>query len=319
MRNDEVAGWPPWRRCCRGRGHGGRAGGQRRPAATPAPALVAAAAAAHRARGHRCRAQEPGRQASKIVGVSALVYQRGKEAYFGAFGLADRENNKPMARDTIVQIFSMTKPVTGVALMKLYERGKFQLDDPLASYAPEFANLKVYAGLDEAASRNTRRRSASRSLRDVLRHTAGFTASNGDDQTATGAIYREIKPARATATRWRNSRRSSRRCRWPTSPARAGCIRTPSTCRPALVQKISGVPFDRFLELHIFKPLGMTSTRFTILPTDPDRAAARRDVHAQRRRQLHAPDATRRRTSSTARAGRSSRAASAWCRPSTTT
>ena len=64
----------------------------------------------------------------KLVGVSALVYERGKEAYFGAFGQADRENNKPMARDTIVQIFSMTKPVTGVALMKLFERGKFQLD-----------------------------------------------------------------------------------------------------------------------------------------------------------------------------------------------
>src|SRR5262245_24973355 len=55
----------------------------------------------------------------KIVGVSALVYERGQEAYFGAFGLADRENNKPMTRETVVQIFSMTKPVTGVALMKL--------------------------------------------------------------------------------------------------------------------------------------------------------------------------------------------------------
>ena len=62
------------------------------------------------------------------------------------FGAADRENNKPMARDTIAQIFSMTKPITGVALMKLYERGKFQLDDPLEMYIPEFANLKVYAG-----------------------------------------------------------------------------------------------------------------------------------------------------------------------------
>ena len=75
----------------------------------------------------------------KIIGVSALVFERGKEVYFGAFGLADRENNKPMARDTIVQIFSMTKPVTGVALMQLYERGKFELDAPLANYLPEFA------------------------------------------------------------------------------------------------------------------------------------------------------------------------------------
>ncbi len=63
----------------------------------------------------------------QIVGVSALVFQNDQEVYFGAFGMADRENNKPMTRDTIVQIFSMTKPVTGVAFMKLFERGKFQL------------------------------------------------------------------------------------------------------------------------------------------------------------------------------------------------
>ncbi|HEY6124093.1 MAG TPA: serine hydrolase domain-containing protein, partial [Steroidobacteraceae bacterium] len=84
----------------------------------------------------------------KVIGVSALVYERGQEAYFGAFGLADRENNKPMARDTVVQIFSMTKPVTGVALMQLYERGKFELDAPLSVYLPEFADVRVYAGLD---------------------------------------------------------------------------------------------------------------------------------------------------------------------------
>src|SRR5690242_9376243 len=82
-------------------------------------------------------------QNKTIIGVSALVYERGQEAYFGAFGLADRENNVPMARDTIVQIFSMTKPIIGVALMKLYERGKFQLDDPLSNYLPEFANVRV--------------------------------------------------------------------------------------------------------------------------------------------------------------------------------
>ena len=73
------------------------------------------------------------------VGVSALMYERGREVYFGAFGMADRENNKPMARDAIVQIFSMTKPVTGVALMQLYEQGKFELDDAARDVPPEFA------------------------------------------------------------------------------------------------------------------------------------------------------------------------------------
>src|SRR3954471_15310276 len=79
-----------------------------------------------------------------LVGVSALVYEHGHEAYFGAFGLADREANKPMRRNTLAQIFSMMKPITGVALMTLYEQGKFQLDDPVGKYLPELANMKVW-------------------------------------------------------------------------------------------------------------------------------------------------------------------------------
>jgi CubicO group peptidase (beta-lactamase class C family) len=85
-------------------------------------------------------------QSGTVAGVSALVHEKGREVYFNAFGMADREANRPMARNTIVQIFSMTKPVTGVALMQLFEQGRFQLDDPVAKYAPEFANMKVWSG-----------------------------------------------------------------------------------------------------------------------------------------------------------------------------
>src|SRR6187549_1028484 len=127
-----------------------------------------------------------------VVGVSALVYERGQEAYFGAFGLADRENNKPMARDTIVQIFSMTKPITGVALMQLYERGKFELDAPLAVYAPEFAEMQVYAGTDANGQPKYEAPKRPITVRDILRHTAGF---NGDGAPeAVTALYRQADP-----------------------------------------------------------------------------------------------------------------------------
>jgi CubicO group peptidase (beta-lactamase class C family) len=202
------------------------------------------------------------------VGVSALVYERGQEAYFGAFGLADRENSKPMARDTIVQIFSMTKPVTGVALMQLYERGKFELDAPLAVYAPEFANVRVYAGVDDNGQPKYEAPKRPITVRDILRHTAGF---NGDGApAAVTAIYREVDP--------RNIHNAL-----PEVAAKMGTV--PLAYQPGtkwsysdavdvqayLVQKISGVPFDEYLNLHILRPLGMTSTRYTILPTDPDR------------------------------------------------
>jgi CubicO group peptidase (beta-lactamase class C family) len=205
----------------------------------------------------------------QIVGVSALVYERGKEAYFGAFGFADRENDKPMARDTIVQIFSMTKPVTGVALMQLYERGKFKLDAPLATYLPEFAEVRVYAGRD--ANGQPRYEAPRRPIMvyDILRHTAGFHGEGEPDEVS--AIYRQIDPRNINNTLPKVAAKLAQvplayqpGTRWAYSDA--------VDVQAYLVEKISGVPFDQYLKLHIFRPLGMTTARYTILPTDPDRA-----------------------------------------------
>jgi len=206
----------------------------------------------------------------KLVGVSALVYQGDSEVYFGAFGQADRENNKPMARDTLVQIYSMTKPVVGVALMKLYERDRFRLDDPLEMYAPEFANLKVYVGLDDAGQPRYEAPKRKVTIRDVLRHTAGFTAG-GEDQTAVGAIFREIDPRAYTNTLPEFAQKFAQ-VPLAYQPGTRWLYSNAVDVQAWLVQKISGVPFDKFLDLHIFRPLGMTSTRYTVLPADPDRA-----------------------------------------------
>jgi CubicO group peptidase (beta-lactamase class C family) len=204
----------------------------------------------------------------QIVGASALVYERGQEAYFGAFGLADRENNKPFARDTVVQIFSMTKPVTGVALMQLYERGKFELDAPLAVYAPEFAEMQVYAGTDANGQPKYEAPKRPITVRDILRHTAGF---NGDGAPeAVTALYRQADP--------RNRDNAlpdviAKMAKVPLAyqPGTKWSYSDAVDVQAYLVQKISGVPFDEYLKLHIFRPLGMSSTRYTILPTDPDR------------------------------------------------
>ena len=203
----------------------------------------------------------------QIVGVSALVYERGKEVYFGAFGLADRENNKPMSRDTIVQIFSMTKPVTGVALMKLFERDKFVLDAPLANYLPEFASVRVYAGTGPDGQPKYEAPKRPITVRDILRHTAGFS---GGGDSPVDALYREVDP--------RNIRNtlpevSAKIAQVPLAyqPGTRWLYSDVCDVQAYLVEKLSGVPFDRFLDLHLFKPLGMTSTRFTILPTDQDR------------------------------------------------
>src|SRR5476651_1751451 len=116
----------------------------------------------------------------KIAGTSALIYERGHEVYFNAFGLADREAGRPMTRDAIVQIFSMTKPITGVALMTLYDQGKFQLDEPLAKYLPEFASMQVYGGTDASGAPILVAPHRAITIRDITRHTAGF-ATGGDN------------------------------------------------------------------------------------------------------------------------------------------
>jgi CubicO group peptidase (beta-lactamase class C family) len=207
-------------------------------------------------------------QNKTLVGVSALVYERGQEAYFGAFGQADRENGKPMARDTIVQIFSMTKPIVGVALMKLWERGKFQLDDPLANYLPEFANVRVYAGQDANGQPRLEPPKRPILVRDILRHTAGFGV---DDQSPVGALYREAKLREGFQNTTAVVAQKLAAVPLLYQPGTRWLYSDAVDIQAALTEKLSGVPFDRFLELHIFKPLGMTTTRYTILPTDADR------------------------------------------------
>ena len=131
-------------------------------------------------------------ESGRLAGVSALVFEKGREVYFGAYGTADREKQVPMDRNIIVQIFSMTKPVTGVALMTLYEKGAFQLDDPVAKYAPEFANVKVYAGADANGSPILQTPARPITIRDLTRHTAGF--ATGADNPGVGPNGQPLAP-----------------------------------------------------------------------------------------------------------------------------
>jgi len=86
----------------------------------------------------------------RVAGAEVLIWKGGREVYYRSAGYADREAKRPMSRDTLIQVFSMTKPVTGVGLMRLWEQGRFGLDDELAKYLPEYRNLQVYAGTDSA-------------------------------------------------------------------------------------------------------------------------------------------------------------------------
>src|SRR5688572_25921029 len=82
----------------------------------------------------------------KLAGMTVAVMRRGELAFADTYGKADVERNKAMRPDTIVRIYSMTKPLTSVAIMMLYEEGRFQLDDPISKFIPGFANQRVFTG-----------------------------------------------------------------------------------------------------------------------------------------------------------------------------
>jgi CubicO group peptidase (beta-lactamase class C family) len=204
-----------------------------------------------------------------LVGVSALVYANGKERYSGAFGLADREAGRPMSRDTVVQIFSMTKPITGVAFMQMYEQGKFGLDDPLEKYLPEFGRMRIYAGVDAQGQVLYRPVERSITVRDITRHTAGFWNGTPEDRSVLGEIVRAAEPGAKTNTL---SQEAGKLASLPLlfEPGTRWLYGPSVDLQALMVERLSGVPFDRYIAEHIFKPLGMTHTGY--VPNAADRA-----------------------------------------------
>lgn len=207
----------------------------------------------------------------RAAGTSALIWQDGREVYFGSAGMADREAKRPMRRDTIAQIYSMTKPVTGVALMQLWEAGKFHLDDPLSEYLPEYTDMRVYAGKDAAGQPRYVPAARPIAVRDILRHTAGFAYGAGP--TPVHDAYVAADPLALTVPLAEASRRL----------AGVPLLYQPGTqweysiavdVQAALVEKLSGQRFDDYVRTHIFEPLGMTETAWRQPDTRLPRFAA---------------------------------------------
>ena len=207
----------------------------------------------------------------RVAGVSALIYEKDREVYFNAFGFADREARRPMSRNTIVQIFSMTKPVTGVALMSLQEEGKLQLDDPLSKYAPEFAGLRVYAGADSTGAPVLVQPRRPVTVRDLTRHTAGFATNQNNP--GVGPLLRTADPMNRSNTLTQMAERLATVPLW-FHPGEKWEYGLSVDVQAFLVERISGQPFERYLEQHVFTPLRMRETRYLVPPEDRARLAA---------------------------------------------
>jgi CubicO group peptidase (beta-lactamase class C family) len=211
-------------------------------------------------------------QRGEVVGVSALVFEKGKEAYFGAFGMADREANegkgRPMARDTLAVIYSMTKPVTAVALLQLQEQGKLQMDDPIEKYLPEFGKLRVWAG-GTAEQPITVSLDRSITIRDLGRNTAGF-AVGGDLPEGLKTLADDTWRHLGWHTSLRGIARAAASLPLVHQPGARWRYDITTNIQARIVEKVSGQAYDAYLAEHIFKPLGMKSTRYVVADGDAD-------------------------------------------------
>ena len=120
----------------------------------------------------------------KIAGVSTLLIRHGQEVAFRAYGVSNLETRDPLQRDTIFRIASMTKPITSVAMMMLFEEGKWHLDDPVTKLVPELGGLRVIVGCDDSGRSLLEPVKRAPTMRELMSHTAGF----GNDPGVLGAV-----------------------------------------------------------------------------------------------------------------------------------
>jgi CubicO group peptidase (beta-lactamase class C family) len=203
----------------------------------------------------------------KMAGANIIVARKGKIVLFESLGMMDKKAKKPMQKDTIFRIYSMTKPLTSVAVMMLYEQGKLDLDDAVSKHIPEFRKVKVYAESgehDQQAHQMT--------IRDLLRHTSGLTYGFFGN-TAVDKMYKagnileresslrdminklsDIPLLNQPGTKWHYS--------------------VSTDVLGYLVQKVSGQPLDEFFRQNILEPLDMKDTSFYVPKEKVNRFAA---------------------------------------------
>lgn len=207
---------------------------------------------------------------SIVVGASALIFERGKEVYFNAYGDADREAGVPMARNTIVTIYSMTKPITGVTLMSLYEKGLFRLEDSLSKYVPEFSGMQVAAGLDESGEMMLEPANRAITIADITRHTAGFCRRSdlGLDEIVKKADLLKVENTLGDM--------AAQLSQIPLGyhPGERWEYGISVDVQAYLIEILAKKPFDQYMRETVLDPLGMNETGYFVPETKRSRVAA---------------------------------------------
>ena len=196
----------------------------------------------------------------EIAGIVTLVARHGKIAHFSALGYANAEQELPMERDTIFRIYSMTKPIASTALMMLYEDGLFQMTDPLSRYIPEFAHLRVLRTPDSPLD-DTVAMEREPTVQDVLRHTAGVSPGLGGSEYDRHFVESGIF---STETSLEEMMTALSTIPLVNQPGAMYRYSVGPDVALRLVEVLSGMPVDEYLEERMFGPLGMDDTGYWV-------------------------------------------------------
>ncbi len=196
-----------------------------------------------------------------VAGIVTLVARHGRVVQHKAYGMQDLQSKTPMQLDTIARIASMTKPVTGAAMMMLYEEGKWQPSDPIAKHIPEFANLKVYAGVDASGNPILEALGRAPTIGELMSHTAGFTYGLFGN-TPVDKLYQAADPLRAPSLKGFIDKMAALPLLY--QPGQRWVYSVSVDIQGYLVEKLSCKAFPEFLRTRIFEPLGMKDTAFFV-------------------------------------------------------
>ncbi len=210
---------------------------------------------------------EPG----KIAGCQVYVNRHGHTGYFKSFGMKDAERGKPMTDDTIFRLYSMTKPIVSVALMQLFEKGYFQLNDPVHRFIPAWKDHQVWVS-GEGEEMVTRPPRSPMTMKHILSHTSGITY--GTENDGVDKAYREHGVKRQDGETLTSFLANLAKVPLRYEPGEQWFYSLSTDVCGGLVEIISGQKLDEYLQEHVFGPLGMVDTGFHVAPENHSRLAA---------------------------------------------
>ena len=197
----------------------------------------------------------------QIAGIVTILARHGKVIDYRTYGERDMATHSPMTKDVIFRDFSMTKPVTGVAMMILYEQGKWLPSDPISKFIPEFAHLKVYKGVDADGKMILVDPDRPPTMRELMSHTAGFTYGFFGD-TPVDKMYRDAHLFEAKNLQEFIEKLAKLPLLY--QPGKGWTYSVSMDVEGYIVEKLSGKTLPDFFSENIFKPLGMKDAAFYV-------------------------------------------------------